>query len=196
MRLNRLHFPTLDSTNKWSKEHLHQMPKREITLITADCQTAGKGQFRRKWLSPPGVNIYASFCFFIDHLRPDIGHLTQVMALGIVKTAKQFSLIPRIKWPNDIYLDEKKCAGVLCETTPIEKVLGVIVGVGINVNTTEEVLSLIDQPATSFALQGNQKFRREEILDTVTHHFIHDLPLFLKHGFDPFKRDFDASVGR
>ena len=66
MELTRIHFDTIDSTNTWAKQNAHKLESDKITLVTTDTQTAGRGRFKRKWVSPPHQNIYASFCFFIS----------------------------------------------------------------------------------------------------------------------------------
>ncbi len=69
MELIRRHFETLPSTNEWAKAHLSSFDPIQLTLVTADTQTAGRGQYGRVWLSPPKSNLYLTFCFFIPEKR-------------------------------------------------------------------------------------------------------------------------------
>ena len=73
---------SIDSTNSWAKAHPDQWAAEGVTLVTASEQMAGRGRFKRKWVSPPDVNIYATFCFWFDAERKDVGHIPQLLALA------------------------------------------------------------------------------------------------------------------
>lgn len=186
MDLNRYHFTSIDSTNSWAKHHAHEFPLNELTLITTDEQTAGRGRFNRQWLSPPKQNLYATFCFFLDKIRPDIHNISQVMAIAASKTLESFGFQPMIKWPNDILITNKKIGGILTEITSVASHLCIIVGIGINVNMPIETLRLINQPATSLIVTSGIPFEIGDILSKLQSQFMHDLELFLNEGFFPF----------
>ncbi len=194
MDLVRHHFATIDSTNTWGKVHAHELDRSKITLITADVQTAGRGRFNRKWLSPPGQNILATFCFFVEKHRTDIGNLPQVAALAVVDTLDALGFHPQLKWPNDILLSNKKVGGILCETTPLSDTLCVILGIGLNVNMPAELLQQIDRPATSLWLEDHQQRAIQDVLDPLVTHFIHHLALFLEEGFQPFLETYKQRI--
>ncbi len=109
----------------------------EGLVVSADRQTGGRGRLGRSWESAPGVNIHCSLV-----LRPRvplqrIPQLTLLVAVAIHKAIA--SLLPdlsaAIKWPNDIYSDGRKLAGVLCEMeSEADCAHFVVVGIGINVN--------------------------------------------------------------
>lgn len=186
-----IHFPSIDSTNKWGKEHYSRWPDKGILCVTASEQTAGRGRWNRSWQSPPGVNIYASFCFWFDPERKDVGNLPQVMALAAVKTVEeQLQLFPTIKWPNDLLLSGKKVGGVLCETVIEQGRLGVVCGIGLNVNMELADLNAIGRPATSLLVETGNYHDPQEVFEHFKNNFELDLKRFFKGGFSPFHQRF------
>ena len=135
-----IHLDTIDSTNTYAKRECHRFAPDQITCITAEMQTAGRGRFQRKWLSPKGVNLYTTFYF---RLPPQTLHLTslaQVMAFTLASLLIEEKLHPKIKWPNDLMLNGKKIGGILCETTFHPDFIDIFLGVGLNVNMEKENL--------------------------------------------------------
>lgn len=181
------HFSSIDSTNSWAKLHLEEFDQNKITIITADSQTGGRGQFERKWLSPAGKNIYATFCFFMKIGRMDVVNIPQVLAISTAKALEIDGFDIKIKWPNDLILSGKKLGGILCETTTVGDKLGVVAGIGLNVNMELELLNKIDQPATSLANERGSEFDKNVIFKSITDLFCKDIELFLKEGFTPFQ---------
>jgi BirA family transcriptional regulator, biotin operon repressor / biotin---[acetyl-CoA-carboxylase] ligase len=181
------HFSLLDSTNDWGKKNILHYDRSVITLISAEEQSAGRGQYGRKWLAPAGFNIYASFCFFIDESHPNIPALTQVMALSIVQSLTLTDIDFRIKWPNDILVKGRKIAGILCETTHSSPQIGVILGVGLNVNMPKELLDQINQPATSLLIETGSEWHIPTILSGLKDQFSKDLSSFFRKDFSPFQ---------
>ena len=122
-------------------------------VFTADFQTAGRGRLDHKWLSPPGTNLMMSAVLSVADLAPDhAATLPLVAGLAVVKALTSLiphpsSLIPLLKWPNDVLVDGKKIAGILCERDGDN----VIVGIGVNVGQTEFDAELADR-ATSLAV--------------------------------------------
>lgn len=186
MLINRKHFSLIDSTNTWAKQNAHLLPKDVITLVTADEQTAGRGRFKRHWVSPPKQNIYASFCFFLKMGRPDIGNIPQVLALSTVTVLRKWGFSAFLKWPNDVLISKKKVAGILAETTTVDDQLCMVLGIGLNVNMPLELLEGIDRPATSLSFEGKRHFDIEEVLQVLQKQFVADLSLFLDQGFSHF----------
>ncbi len=117
----------VDSTNEHAKRILDKAT--EGTVVLADIQTAGKGRLDRTWYSPDG-GIYLSVILFTD--KPLL--IPILAGVAICETFhNNYDIIPGIKWPNDILLNEKKVGGVLVEAFDT----AVIVGIGINLNITE-----------------------------------------------------------
>lgn len=186
MECVRQHFDQIDSTNNWGKANAQNLPRDKVTLVTADSQTAGRGRFKRRWESPPGQNIYATFCFFVEKHQSNIGNIPQVLALSAAKTLIDLGFAPTLKWPNDVLLSEKKVAGILAETTPLSENRCVIIGIGLNVNMPAATLAQIDRPATSLLVETGRAFEVEKVLNGLVGHFMEDLELFMEEGFFPF----------
>jgi len=190
MQLIRRHFNTIDSTNTWAKHNIHLFPRGMVTFVTANEQTAGRGRFKRQWLSPPSQNIYASFCFFLDPPYLNIGNIPQVLAISAAKMLEELGFNPQLKWPNDVLLSKKKIGGILAETVSDSNQLCMILGIGINVNMPLDMLKSIDRPATSLLVEYGKDFVVEDVLKHLEKQFLKDLTIFLESGFHVFLSDY------
>lgn len=184
--VKNIHHTSIDSTNTWAKQQCDQWSREGVTVITASKQTAGRGRFNRRWESPPDVNIYATFCFWVDTARSDIGQIPQLLALSAVKILKELGFSPLIKWPNDVLISGKKIGGILCETIIENDRKGVICGIGLNVNMPQDLLERIDQPATSLYAEDGRLRNPLEVLESLKCCFVQDLEVFLRDGFQTF----------
>src|SRR3990167_10400648 len=146
--MDTIHLTSVDSTQLYAKKNAHSFTQNKITCIAADNQTAGRGRFQRTWHSPPNCNIYATFYFQLPQTTPDLINLTQLMAASFSKCLINEGLPPKIKWPNDIQLNNKKLCGILCETVFHKHGIELFCGIGINVNMEPKDFIGIDQPAT------------------------------------------------
>lgn len=190
MNTKRYHFSAIDSTNNWVKEHIDELDTEALTLVTTDEQTAGRGSRNRKWVSPPERNVYATFAFFLRASQADICNISQVTAVCAAEVLSQLGFEPQCKWPNDIFLGKKKVGGILCETCKRDKLICVIVGIGINVNMPAHILDTIDQSATSFQVERGREYLPEIVIELLDYHFKECLVIFLKQGFDPFLKKY------
>jgi len=189
MRQLHHHFPSLDSTNVWAKQHLAQCPLEALTVIRAEYQTAGRGQQGRPWYAPPGTNLLMTFVFFIDTQAADPLRLTHLLGITLCTWLQKIGLDPLIKWPNDIMLDGKKLAGILCETQTYLGQEAIILGLGLNVNLQDT--QAIDQPATSLYLETHHLWDLDNVYATLCQLFHEQLELYKKRGFTHF---LDAGV--
>jgi BirA family transcriptional regulator, biotin operon repressor / biotin---[acetyl-CoA-carboxylase] ligase len=120
------------STNTWAINHPTRLHHGEVVFTRR--QTAGRGQQGKVWYAPPGV-ITASFV--LDRI-PTSQLPGLSLAAGLAAIYAVEDSIPslqgklQLKWPNDILIDERKVAGVLCEATPSEWGRRVVVGIGLN----------------------------------------------------------------
>lgn len=182
----RIHFECIDSTNTWAKKHLDQWSPVGVTLVTASEQTKGRGRFKRQWCSPPHFNIYATFCFWFDLQRRDLGCIPQLLALAAAKSIENKGFLPTIKWPNDLLLQGKKVGGILCESIVQQTRRGIVCGIGLNINMPLEILNQIDRPATSLFVEGGDVLEVEEMLELLQYFFLIALEEFMYKGFAPF----------
>jgi len=191
MLFKDIHFETIDSTQTWAKEHLDACDPLAITCITADEQTKGRGRFQRKWISPKGQNMYATFVFRLPLDTPHLISIAQIATLTLAKLLLKKKITPQIKWPNDLLLSGKKAAGVLCETSYQKNHVAIFLGIGINVNLDQKSLEEIDQPATSLKVATGHAWDLELLLNEYKQGLGEDLSLFQKEGFAPFYPLFD-----
>jgi len=159
---NILIHQSLPSTNNKAKE-LYKQGAQDGTIVLAEEQSAGRGRMDREWISPPGKNILISLL-----LKPSIPverffTLSLALAVSVSNAIKRMTgLSAMIKWPNDIYLNNKKLGGILTEF----KVKGltteyVILGLGLNVNWCPEKELLF--PSTCLMTKGKELSRNELI---------------------------------
>lgn len=124
-------FDKIPSTQDHAHELIAQGGASDHTAIWALAQSAGRGRFRRPWVSHHG-NLYVSFIF--DCLERD-ARLSYSVAVAIAETIASFGIHPTIKWPNDILVDGNKISGCLIEYSGRYA----IVGIGINVMSNPTV---------------------------------------------------------
>ena len=136
-----LTLPRVDSTNTYLKQQLAKVePVPEGTVIMAEEQYAGRGQADNVWIADPGKNLTCSILLNPSFVSPDKQFIiNKAISTGINDALyKIIGTDLKIKWPNDIYVKNKKIGGVLIENiisgTAIKHA---IVGIGINVNQTD-----------------------------------------------------------
>lgn len=132
------------------------------TVVTALEQTKGRGRAGRSWHSPPGDGLYLSLISRLKIHPREAPRLSLVVGLAIAEAID--SLLPseapraKLKWPNDVFLSQKKLAGVLLELSVKEDLCDFfIIGVGLNVNT-QHFPEELRQTATSLSLEAKQRF--------------------------------------
>ena len=166
MNIEKISLDTVNSTNTYAKKHKHSFKKKSLTVITAEEQTAGYGQFQRPWVSPKGENLYCTFSFEMPlSFREKVSTLTLEMAKILQSVLQANGFSPTLKWPNDVLINEKKVAGVLSEIE-FGKTIEVILGFGLNVNM-EKDLKKIDQKATSLKAETGDFWDKEKLLNEI-----------------------------
>ena len=136
-------FLRLDSTNREACDQARGGAP-EGTLIYSETQTAGKGRLNRDWFSVAGKGIYFSLILRPSQpwkFWPILTHVAAVALVDALKSIERYMELPGtldidLKWPNDVLLSGRKCAGILLETlTPDETGAAAIIGVGINAHS-------------------------------------------------------------
>lgn len=133
-----INLPSCHSTNDLAASMAANNDFREGTLISTDDQTKGRGQIGNTWDSEPAQNITCSLMLRPQFLGPNhTFYLNIITSLAICKTLEQY--LPgnkiKIKWPNDVYVNEKKISGILIENSLQTNKIGLsIIGIGLNVN--------------------------------------------------------------
>lgn len=163
---NVIELNSVDSTNAYASKILAEKALPEGTVIRADFQSLGKGYAGNSWQSEPGKNLLLSVIFYPSFLPPRHQFfLNQVSSLAVANTVEVF--LPedevKIKWPNDIFADNRKIGGILIENSiQGQSIMHSIVGIGININQQKFDKSL--PLATSIFKIGLKEFPLEEVM--------------------------------
>lgn len=190
MKIINKHFSHINSTNSWALQNAHTLDRDALTVINANEQSQGRGRLQRQWHSPAGTNLYASFCLFTGAELQTIANISQVLALACAELLATLSLAPTLKWPNDLLVNGKKIAGILSETKPIDETRLLVIGIGLNINMSEEELSNINKPATSVLIETSKEHNPQTILTLLEEKFQLYLETYLKEGFAAFHAAF------
>ncbi len=161
-----IRFDTIGSTNT---EALNQakLGAAEGLCVVAKQQTAGRGRHGRIWISPIDSGLYFSIV-----LRPKtdtafLPLITLMSAVAVYETLKKYNLQPDIKWVNDIHINSRKICGILAETIDTSKGLAVVVGIGINLKSTNFPPE-IAETATSIEVETGETPDAEILLEFLT----------------------------
>jgi len=132
---------TLESTQKSLMAQAAAKTARIGTLLVAEKQTAGMGRLGRTWDSEPYASL--TFSFLCPNFFPmNPGRMTIGAALAAAQAIETEADLPiRIKWPNDLYIEDRKLAGVLAQGVQASEIPAMVIGIGINVNAVPEGLS-------------------------------------------------------
>ena len=167
-KLIQLH--SVDSTNKAAHDILKWDQISEGTVITAWEQIAGRGQKGASWESKPGENITLSLILYPDFITAEnIFVLNEFVSLAIREFLYESTRLDfKIKWPNDIVIDNKKICGILIENILRgQQVSQSIIGIGLNINQT--VFNDYMPEATSMKLQTGNDFNVLKSTELLCH---------------------------
>ncbi len=196
----REHHASIGSTNDralaWAREGAPHG-----AVVTADEQTAGRGRLGRRWASPAGEGLYASVVLrptaYFGAVAGSRGWSPQWSALGLAVGLGLYEGLARwlpqirLKWPNDLLVERRKLAGVLCETRWQGSMPDVVVGFGINVAQREFPAGIA---ATSLACELSQGTcpERQEVLTAVLLGLEGVLGQFFASGFPAIRGRYEA----
>lgn len=211
LRLIRL--PEVDSTNSYLRNYTPAEGER-ITVVTADFQTAGRGQGTNSWESEQGKNLLFSVMVHPTMLPVRRQFLlSEAYALALKEALDDYTQDISIKWPNDIYWRDKKISGTLIETRLTKQGLSsAILGTGIDVNQ-KVFRSDAPNPVSLFNILGREVDRDEllrVIIDKVKKYYamiengeyidiaaLYHSRLYRNHGFHPYRDkdgDFEGAI--
>jgi BirA family transcriptional regulator, biotin operon repressor / biotin---[acetyl-CoA-carboxylase] ligase len=174
---------TVSSTNSWAIERGAQL--RHGDVVFTPCQTAGRGQFDRSWQSPPGV-LTASF--ILDGFAPD-RQVGFSLAAGLSAIYSIEDLWPalgsqlQLKWPNDLWYQQRKLAGILCEA----KGPRLIVGIGCNLQADFSTIdpAQINNPISLHQIDPQLADCRLELLAKLRQYLLEAAFLVQNKGLAP-----------
>jgi len=146
MPLGRVNVLSIvDSTNQYLLEHINELQSGDACV--AEYQSAGRGRHGRQWISPFGVNLYLSMYWHLDQRSSHTIGLSLVISIVMAEVLKKLGVHDiRVKWPNDLYLYNKKLAGILVELIGNNSnSTQLIIGIGINLLMRGSSTELINQ---------------------------------------------------
>ncbi len=131
--INILHFPSLDSTNRFA---LDKENSEHLLTIVADSQTGGRGRLGRSFFSPES-GLYMSVVLDPENIKCSLSLCTPAAAVAVREALENIGICDvKIKWVNDLLLEGKKICGILTEARSSErKVNKIVVGIGVNLLT-------------------------------------------------------------
>ena len=175
MIFKEIYFSEIDSTNTYLKNHYFDL--ENFSIVRADFQTSGHGRNERNWVSEKGKNLLFSILIKDENIVKNRGFLSLVVAVSVCETIEKcFPNIskPLIKWPNDIYINDKKVCGILLESNLPEYV---IAGVGLNVNQRQFDGEYRKDPTSLFL-----EVRNEVQIENIKEHLYQTLIENLKNS--------------
>lgn len=169
---------SVDSTNAVARRYCQDESAQLPALFVADHQTAGKGRSQNSWWSPAGCLMF-TLALPKSSLRAEPNEWSQlalVAGVALVHLAQEFlpDCNPQLKWPNDLYLRDKKCAGILIESAAN---LSWLIGIGLNVTVDfAEAPNEIQDRVTSFQSQaGLEELALPAVLASLSTHLHHTI---------------------
>lgn len=176
----------IDSTNRYLMSRLSEWQRGECLL--AECQTAGRGRRGRPWISPFGGQLILSLYWRLEEGMAAAMGLSLVVGVALVDALEACGYPGvRLKWPNDLYLDGRKLAGILVEmSATVGGACQLVTGVGLNLALPHHSGEQIDQPWTDLAAQGRGPLDRHALTVAVIRQLRSALTEFELHGLAPF----------
>lgn len=155
-----------DSTNNEIKK-IAALGEESGTVVTAETQTSGRGRFGRQWSSDKG-GLYFSILLRTDLPPSNIAAITLAAGYAVCLAVREYTgLDARIKWPNDIIVENRKICGILTEiAAQSDSIDYIIIGIGININNTE-FPDEIKHKASSIHLETNKNIDKSDFFRTV-----------------------------
>lgn len=141
----------IDSTSSDIQRRLADLP--DLSMVLAETQSAGRGRRGRRWLSPPGLNVYLSCLKRFDAGFAALSGLSLAVGVIVMRTLSSLGIAGAgLKWPNDVLSDSGKLAGILVELGgEYQGPCSAIIGVGLNVRLTDVLREQAGQPVDDLA---------------------------------------------
>ena len=187
-------FQSLDSTNKYLQE---QAEKSDCSgsVVLAERQTSGRGRRGKTWVSPFAANIYMSILWDFEQGAQALEGLSLAIGVAVRRALIELGLEDvRLKWPNDIYIGNKKLGGILLEM--IGDPAGhcsVVIGVGINVSMPASMAVNIDQPWTDCCSESDAPIARSRLAALLIDNIFDILNDFESLGFAGYRDEWQEA---
>lgn len=181
-------FFEIDSTNRYLMDHAARGGERPW-LCFAESQSAGRGRRGRRWASPFAANLYFSLLWRFDLGADVLAGLSLVAGAAIAEALHRMGIEGiGLKWPNDLFHQNRKLGGLLIEVSgEASGPWDAVIGVGINLDMPRIAGRGIDQPWTDLKTAAGRSPGRNRAAAAVVDALLDALPRFERHGFAPFR---------
>ncbi len=187
---------TTGSTNEDLLIRARQRQSKYPILRAADEQTAGRGRQRRAWLARPRSALLFSLAVPLDSLPAALPAITLANGVALAEYLRGRGVPVDLKWPNDVLLEGRKLAGILCEVgVDADGKATVVVGVGVNCWLTDEGRALIDQPAAALSeliAPSLLATEREAWIAQMAAAVLATVSRYVEDGFVPVRERYNA----
>ncbi|MGY3685355.1 bifunctional biotin--[acetyl-CoA-carboxylase] ligase/biotin operon repressor BirA [Vibrio coralliilyticus] len=179
-------IPIIDSTNQYLLERVDSLESGSVCL--AEYQAKGRGRRGREWVSPFGSNLYLSMFWRLDAGMAAAMGLSLVVGVAIVEALEEMGLTGvKLKWPNDLYYQDKKLAGILVEMSgQAGAAANLVIGMGLNLMMSEATEGITQPWASLDDVADNQQIDRNQLaitMITTLHKALDDYELYGMAGF-------------
>ncbi|MCD2530377.1 bifunctional biotin--[acetyl-CoA-carboxylase] ligase/biotin operon repressor BirA [Providencia huaxiensis] len=180
--------PVIDSTNQYMLERINSLKSGDTCL--AEYQSAGRGRRGRQWISPFGCNLYLSMYWKLDQGPAAAVGLSLVVGIVIAEALNKISQDKvKVKWPNDLYMNDKKLAGILVELTgktgdAAHIIIGIGINIGMNKNNIEDANTITQE--WSSLRDEVENIERNELSANIIKSLRKSLVIFEREGLKPF----------
>lgn len=192
-------YQSLDSTNKLAGEQVSQKQLTQEsasgTVILSEYQTAGRGRRGKQWVSPFASNIYLSIIWDFDRGAAALQGLSLSIGVAVRRALIELDVESvQLKWPNDIYVENKKLGGILLEMVGDPAgYCSVVVGIGINVAMPAASGHSIDQAWTDLNSVSSSSISRNQLAALIIDHSFEILADYQDRGFAPYRDEWQES---
>ncbi|TDF35833.1 bifunctional biotin--[acetyl-CoA-carboxylase] ligase/biotin operon repressor BirA [Alteromonadaceae bacterium M269] len=173
------------STNDFIKQNIERLNSGDVCI--AEAQTAGRGRQGREWVSPFGCNLYFSMYWQFDQGYKVLSGLSLLVGIALCQSLEKLGIDGlALKWPNDIYFNNRKLAGILVEIEgQMDSACDCIIGIGLNIAMPEDVDG-IDQPWIDLKQITEKNIDKNRLVGTLTETLMSLIPIFEQEGLASF----------
>jgi BirA family biotin operon repressor/biotin-[acetyl-CoA-carboxylase] ligase len=183
----------LDSTNRYLMQHGIRDNKSGAHVVLAEMQTAGRGRRGKHWVSPFAQNIYLSLMWQFTDATLNLSGVSLATGVAVIRALNSLGISGlQLKWPNDIYCQGKKLAGILLELRgEAGGRCNMVVGLGLNVNMSAHDAAEIDQAWTDIRSVTQRGFSRNQLVSAILSELLPCMALYSQQGLTPFLKDWE-----
>ena len=182
----------LDSTQVRARERV-QSGARGAAAVIADAQSGGRGQRGRQWQSPAGAAIYMTVVWPSRRGVAGLTGLSLVVGLAVRATLARWHVDAQLKWPNDVWVDQRKLAGILIEVVADRQDCCALIGIGLNLDLPAAAAAAIDQPWIDLAQLLQPLPSRNVLTAALLTHLAEYLTRFEQAGFGCFREEWNQA---